>query len=97
MLVVNFQVSNVSTNNMAFDGDGSSTNVTDSIAESFTFAVYPVIDLNICDPPYDFDAKGDSTLTTHLHFTTKEIGFSTLNVYPGAHFISKFFCFTGHT
>ena len=51
----------------------------------------------ICDPPYDFDAKGDSTLTTHLHFTTKEIGFSTLNVCPGAHFISKLFCFIGHT
>ena len=52
---------------------------------------------NICDPPYDFDAKGDSTLTTHLHFTTKEIDFSTLNVWPGAHFISKFFCFIEHT
>ena len=53
--------------------------------------------INICDPPYDLDAKGDRTLTTHLYFTTKEIGFSTLNVCPGAHFISKLFCFIRHT
>ena len=24
---------------------------------------------NICDPPHDFEAKGDSTLTTHSHNT----------------------------
>ena len=31
---------------------------------------------NICDPPYDFDAKGDSMLTTHLlsHHLKKQAG-----------------------
>ena len=26
----------------------------------------------ICDPPQDFDAEGESTLTTRFHFKTKE-------------------------
>ena len=25
-----------------------------------------------CDPPQDFDAKGDSTLTARFHFETKD-------------------------
>jgi len=56
-----------------------------------------VTPVNKCDPPLDFDAKGDSTLTIRFHFKTKEFGFSTLKVCPGAHFISEFFFFVEHT
>ena len=35
-------------------------------------------------------ANGDSTLTTHLHFTKKK-GFSMLNVCPGAHLSANSF------
>ena len=31
--------------------------------------------VNIIVTLHDFDAKGDRTLITHLHLTTKEIGF----------------------
>ena len=30
----------------------------------------------ICDPPQDFDAEGESTLTTRFHFKTKEFLFN---------------------
>ena len=31
-----------------------------------------------CDPPWENSNKGDSTLTTRFHLTTKEFDFSTL-------------------
>ena len=39
----------------------------------------------ICDPRQDFNAKGESTRTTHFHFKTKEFiltRFSTLATLP---------------
>ena len=42
-------------------------------------------DLQICDPPQDFNAKGESTRTTRFHFKTKEFiltRFSTLAILP---------------
>ena len=39
----------------------------------------------ICDPPQDFNAKGESTCTTRFHFKTKEFilrRFSTLPILP---------------
>ena len=39
----------------------------------------------ICDPPQDFNAKGESTRTTRFHFKTKEFiltRFSTLAILP---------------
>ena len=39
----------------------------------------------ICDPPQDFNAKGESTCTTRFHFKTKEFiltRFSTLAILP---------------
>ena len=37
------------------------------------FAVFPTTFLlTICDPPQDFNAKGESTRTTRFHFKTKE-------------------------
>ena len=39
----------------------------------------------ICDPPQDFNAKGESTRTTRLHFKTKEFiltRLSTLAILP---------------
>ena len=44
-----------------------------------------VKDEAICDPPQDFNAKGESTRTTHFHFKTKEFiltRFSTLAILP---------------
>ena len=41
--------------------------------------------MTICDPPHDFNAKGESTRTTHFHFKTKEFiltRFSTLAILP---------------
>ena len=35
-----------------------------------------------CDPPQDFDAEGESTLTTRFHFKTKEF-LSTPGRAPG--------------
>jgi len=38
-----------------------------------------------CDPPQDFNAKGESTRTTRFHFKTKEFiltRFSTLAILP---------------
>ena len=38
-----------------------------------------------CDPPQDFNAKGESTRTTRFHFKTKEFiltCFSTLAILP---------------
>ena len=38
-----------------------------------------------CDPPQDFNAKGESTGTTRFHFKTKEFiltRFSTLAILP---------------
>ena len=40
---------------------------------------------HICDPPQDFNAKGESTRTTRFHFKTKEFiltRFSTLAILP---------------
>ena len=45
----------------------------------------------MCDPPQDFDAKGESMLMTRINFKTKEfilIHFSTLAIFPH--------CFRGH-
>ena len=39
----------------------------------------------ICDPPQDFNAKGESTRPTRFHFETKEFiltRFSTLAILP---------------
>ena len=39
----------------------------------------------ICDPPQDFNSKGESTRTTRFHFKTKEFiltRFSTLAILP---------------
>ena len=39
----------------------------------------------ICDPPQEFNAKGESTRTTRFHFKTKEFiltRFSTLAILP---------------
>ena len=39
----------------------------------------------ICDPPQDFNAKGESTRMTRFHFKTKEFiltRFSTLTILP---------------
>ena len=41
--------------------------------------------VNICDPPQDFNAKGEGTRTTRFHFKTKEFiltRFSTLAILP---------------
>ena len=41
--------------------------------------------LNICDPPQDFNAKGESTRTTRFYFKTKEFiltRFRTLAILP---------------
>ena len=35
-------------------------------------SIYLKKDWMICDPHKDFDAQGESTLTTHFHFKTKE-------------------------
>ena len=43
-----------------------------------------------CDPPQDFNAKGESTRTTRFHFKTKEFilkCFSTLAVLPHQQFL----------
>ena len=43
------------------------------------------IGLIICDPPQDFNAKGESTRTTRFHFKTKEFiltRLSTLAILP---------------
>ena len=40
---------------------------------------------NICDPPQDFNAKGQSTRSTRFHFKTKEFiltRFGTLAILP---------------
>ena len=40
---------------------------------------------NICDPPQDFNAKGESTRMTRFHFKTKEFiltRFSMLAILP---------------
>ena len=42
-------------------------------------------ELDICDPPQDFNAKGESTRTTRFHLKTKEFiltRFSTLAILP---------------
>ena len=44
------------------------------------------IEVNICDPPYDFRDKGDNMLTTRFHLKTKEIDFNTLTKHARAHF-----------
>ena len=44
-----------------------------------------IASLNKCDPPQDFNAKGESTRTTRFHFKTKEFiltRFSTLAILP---------------
>ena len=44
-----------------------------------------VTGLTICDPPQDFNAKGESTRTTRFHFKTKEFiltRFITLAILP---------------
>ena len=41
--------------------------------------------IHICDPPQDFNTKGESTRTTRFHFKTKEFiltRFSTLAILP---------------
>ena len=35
------------------------------------FCAASIFRLTKCDPPYDFDAKGDSTLTTYLLYQKK--------------------------
>ena len=34
--------------------------------------------MTICDPTHDFNAKGESTRTTHFHFKTKEYNFISI-------------------
>ena len=50
------------------------------------FAVFPTTFLlTICDPPQDFNAKGESTRTTRLNLKTKEFiltRFSKLAILP---------------
>ena len=48
--------------------------------------VFPCEVTYICDPPYDFRDKGDSTLTTHFLLKTKETGYNTLAEHARAHF-----------
>ena len=45
----------------------------------------PFVNLRNCDPPQDFNAKGESTRTTRFDFKTKEFiltRFSTLAIFP---------------
>ena len=47
--------------------------------------LYMTIHGNICDPPQDFNAKGEGTRTTRFHFKTKEFiltRLSTLAILP---------------
>ena len=40
-----------------------------------------MITYSICDPPQDFDAKGESKLTTCFHFKTKKYFLTYLNAH----------------
>ena len=42
-------------------------------------------DRSICDPPYDFGDKGDSTLPTRFHLKTIETDYNTLAEHTRAH------------
>ena len=48
-----------------------------NLLEAVTTLTYPAVAIQsivvcICDPPQDFNAKGESTRTTRFHFKTKE-------------------------
>ena len=77
----------------AYEGGGGNQ----MALEKTAVCLFVVDSILKCDPPRENRDKGDSTLTTRFHFKTKELGFSTLNVCSGAHFVIKLFCFVGHT
>ena len=57
----------------------------DSGEKSIPQTAYLSSEGNKCDPPQDFNAKGESTRTTRFHFKTKEFiltRFSTLAILP---------------
>ena len=55
------------------------------LGSGYSGCVFPLPSVFICDPPQDFNAKGESTRTTRFHFKTKEFiltRFSTLAILP---------------